>query len=242
MAILVPHSPTGFIDMKTLGFPVSTRRAHCSTNCRCRYFRLTPEPGSSRCPRARDRCRRRGNRSRTRGSVENMEGAAVAHVAHLQACRSENARNQQPGDESRYEALEVEGAAPAAQEAAARLDSCPAVNFAFSPCPNDTFAFHAIVHGLVPGVSVTPHLDDIEALNIRATVRTLKSPRCRSTPTGMACAIATCCCDRVARPVSVSVRSSSRRQSARSVGASRFPASGRRRRCCCDSWDASTRS
>jgi 1,4-dihydroxy-6-naphthoate synthase len=30
------------------------------------------------------------------------------------------------------------------------------------------FAFHAIVHGLVPGVSVTPHLDDIEALNIRA--------------------------------------------------------------------------
>ena len=42
------------------------------------------------------------------------------------------------------------------------------VNFAFSPCPNDTFAFHAIVHGLVPGVKVTPHLDDIEALNIRA--------------------------------------------------------------------------
>jgi len=42
------------------------------------------------------------------------------------------------------------------------------VNFAFSPCPNDTFAFHAIVHGLVPGIRVTPHLDDIEALNIRA--------------------------------------------------------------------------
>ncbi|MDO8679202.1 MAG: MqnA/MqnD/SBP family protein [Acidobacteriota bacterium] len=44
----------------------------------------------------------------------------------------------------------------------------PAVNFAFSPCPNDTFAFHALVHGLVPGLPVTPHLDDIEALNIRA--------------------------------------------------------------------------
>jgi 1,4-dihydroxy-6-naphthoate synthase len=42
------------------------------------------------------------------------------------------------------------------------------INFAFSPCPNDTFAFHAIVHGLVPGIRVTPHLDDIEALNIRA--------------------------------------------------------------------------
>jgi 1,4-dihydroxy-6-naphthoate synthase len=44
----------------------------------------------------------------------------------------------------------------------------PALNFAFSPCPNDTFAFHALVHGLVPGPPVTPHLDDIEALNIRA--------------------------------------------------------------------------
>ena len=42
------------------------------------------------------------------------------------------------------------------------------LNFAFSPCPNDTFAFHAAVHGLVPGPRLTPHLDDIEALNIRA--------------------------------------------------------------------------
>jgi 1,4-dihydroxy-6-naphthoate synthase len=42
------------------------------------------------------------------------------------------------------------------------------VNFAFSPCPNDTFAFHAIVHRLVPGPAVTPHVDDIEALNVRA--------------------------------------------------------------------------
>ncbi len=44
----------------------------------------------------------------------------------------------------------------------------PPVNFAFSPCPNDTFAFHAIVHGLVSGPRVTAHLDDIEALNLRA--------------------------------------------------------------------------
>ena len=44
----------------------------------------------------------------------------------------------------------------------------PTVNFGFSPCPNDTFAFHALVHGLVGGVRVTPHIDDIEALNIRA--------------------------------------------------------------------------
>ncbi len=44
----------------------------------------------------------------------------------------------------------------------------PTVNFAFSPCPNDTFAFHALVHGLVPGIRVEPYLDDIEALNARA--------------------------------------------------------------------------
>ena len=43
-----------------------------------------------------------------------------------------------------------------------------ALSFAFSPCPNDTFAFHALVHGLVGEVRVTPHIDDIEALNIRA--------------------------------------------------------------------------
>lgn len=44
----------------------------------------------------------------------------------------------------------------------------PAIDFGFSPCPNDTFAFHALVHGLVPGVRVTPWMDDIEALNARA--------------------------------------------------------------------------
>lgn len=43
-----------------------------------------------------------------------------------------------------------------------------ALNFAFSPCPNDTFAFHAIVHGLTGGVRVVPHIDDVEALNERA--------------------------------------------------------------------------
>jgi 1,4-dihydroxy-6-naphthoate synthase len=43
-----------------------------------------------------------------------------------------------------------------------------ALTFAFSPCPNDTFAFHALVHGLVPGVRVVPQLEDIEALNLRA--------------------------------------------------------------------------
>jgi 1,4-dihydroxy-6-naphthoate synthase len=44
----------------------------------------------------------------------------------------------------------------------------PTVNFAFSSCPNDTFAFHALVHDLVGEIRVNPHIDDIEALNIRA--------------------------------------------------------------------------
>ena len=47
------------------------------------------------------------------------------------------------------------------------MDRSP-LNFGFSSCPNDTFAFHAVVHGLVPGLRVTPFIDDIEALNLRA--------------------------------------------------------------------------
>jgi 1,4-dihydroxy-6-naphthoate synthase len=37
----------------------------------------------------------------------------------------------------------------------------------FSPCPNDTFLFHALVHGAVelPGVRFTPRLEDVETLN-----------------------------------------------------------------------------
>jgi 1,4-dihydroxy-6-naphthoate synthase len=43
------------------------------------------------------------------------------------------------------------------------------VTFGFSPCPNDTFAFHALVHSLVDApVRVTPVLLDIEELNRRA--------------------------------------------------------------------------
>lgn len=62
------------------------------------------------------------------------------------------------------------GSTLAAPEVLDRSSSQPAsVNFAFSSCPNDTFAFHALVHELVGDVRVTPHIDDIEALNIRAT-------------------------------------------------------------------------
>lgn len=43
------------------------------------------------------------------------------------------------------------------------------LTFGYSPCPNDTFAFHALAHGLVDApVRVRPVLLDIEELNRRA--------------------------------------------------------------------------
>lgn len=44
------------------------------------------------------------------------------------------------------------------------------LDLGFSPCPNDTFMFHALVHGAVtvPGLHFEPHLLDIEELNRRA--------------------------------------------------------------------------
>jgi 1,4-dihydroxy-6-naphthoate synthase len=43
------------------------------------------------------------------------------------------------------------------------------LSFGFSPCPNDTFAFHALVHGLIEApFDVRPVLLDIEELNQRA--------------------------------------------------------------------------
>jgi 1,4-dihydroxy-6-naphthoate synthase len=40
------------------------------------------------------------------------------------------------------------------------------LTFGFSPCPNDTFAFHALVHGLVDApFGIRPVLRDIEELN-----------------------------------------------------------------------------
>lgn len=43
------------------------------------------------------------------------------------------------------------------------------LTFGFSPCPNDTFAFHALVHGLIEApCAVRPVLLDIEELNRQA--------------------------------------------------------------------------
>lgn len=41
------------------------------------------------------------------------------------------------------------------------------LSLGYSPCPNDTFIFHALVHGLVraEGVEFAPRLEDVETLN-----------------------------------------------------------------------------
>ena len=45
----------------------------------------------------------------------------------------------------------------------------------YSPCPNDTFIFHALTHGLVPipGLAVHERLEDVETLNRLALAGTL---------------------------------------------------------------------
>ncbi len=49
------------------------------------------------------------------------------------------------------------------------------LRFGFTPCPNDAFAFHALVHGLVPSpFEVEPVLLDIEELNRRAAAAELE--------------------------------------------------------------------
>ncbi|WP_163553370.1 1,4-dihydroxy-6-naphthoate synthase [Candidatus Frankia alpina] len=46
------------------------------------------------------------------------------------------------------------------------------LSLAISPCPNDTFAFHALAHGLVPDApAVTVTFADIDVLNTRAAGR-----------------------------------------------------------------------
>jgi futalosine hydrolase len=78
------QSPTGFLDMKALGFPViaSPRPLFNElplqvfpTVSRARFVTVSTCTGTDSVAHA--------IASRTKGAVENMEGAAVAHVAHL---------------------------------------------------------------------------------------------------------------------------------------------------------------
>ena len=48
------------------------------------------------------------------------------------------------------------------------------LSFGLSPCPNDTYIFHAMLHGLVPiPAPFTPHMADVEELNNLARQKAL---------------------------------------------------------------------
>lgn len=78
------QSPSGFLDMQTLGFPVVAGSAPLfneipmqvfpNSNC-VRFVTVSTCTGTEASARELA--------SRTKGSVENMEGAAIAHVARL---------------------------------------------------------------------------------------------------------------------------------------------------------------
>ncbi|HTG89426.1 MAG TPA: futalosine hydrolase [Vicinamibacterales bacterium] len=81
-------SPTGFLDMKALGFPVVDAAVPLfnelpmqvfPTSRRARFVTMTSCTGTDKDARAIE--------ARTGGAVESMEGAAVAHVAHLHGVR-----------------------------------------------------------------------------------------------------------------------------------------------------------
>jgi futalosine hydrolase len=78
------QSPTGFLDMKALGFPVVANPAPLfnelpmqimPTALVARFVTVSTCTGTADTANEIE--------ARTRGAVENMEGAAVAHVAHL---------------------------------------------------------------------------------------------------------------------------------------------------------------
>lgn len=67
--------------------------------------------------------------------------------------------------------LQTGGPGPKRAPAAGARASEPVgrLRLAYSPCPNDTFIFHAWVHGLIPGAPlVQEQLEDIDRLNQRA--------------------------------------------------------------------------
>ena len=77
-------SPSGFLDMKTLGFPVVEAATPLFNDIPMQVFpveRRVPFVTVSSCT-GTDGIARELER-RTAGAVESMEGAAIAHVAHL---------------------------------------------------------------------------------------------------------------------------------------------------------------
>ena len=77
-------SPSGFLDMKALGFPIVESPAPLFNELPMQVFpveRRVPFVTVSSCTGTDDAARE--IETRTAGAVESMEGAAIAHVAHL---------------------------------------------------------------------------------------------------------------------------------------------------------------
>ena len=112
-------SPAGFLDMKVLGFPIVESPVALYNDLpmqlfpvarRVKFVTMTTCTGTDTSARAIE--------ARTGGAVENMEGAAVAHVAHLHGVPVGEVRGISnlvtDRDTSRWR---LKGAAVAAQEA-----------------------------------------------------------------------------------------------------------------------------
>ncbi|GAB6096398.1 1,4-dihydroxy-6-naphthoate synthase [Desulfatiferula olefinivorans] len=54
------------------------------------------------------------------------------------------------------------------------MTAAQSLSLAYSPCPNDTFLFHALIHGLVPrdGLDYRIVIEDVETLNQKALMGT----------------------------------------------------------------------
>jgi 1,4-dihydroxy-6-naphthoate synthase len=53
------------------------------------------------------------------------------------------------------------------------------IEIGFSPCPNDTFMFYAMLHGLVDneGITFTPFIADVEELNLRVLEKNIQASK-----------------------------------------------------------------
>ena len=69
------------------------------------------------------------------------------------------------------------------------------LGFGFSPCPNDTFSFDALVHGRIEApFAATAAFHDIEELNALARERPVSNSRSSRSAPSPGSATATRCC------------------------------------------------
>ena len=159
-------SPSGFLDMKALGFPIVDGAPPLYNELPMQIFPVRQRApfvpsllhGATNRPLDRSADTRLGRKhgmggNRTRPHLHQLpvgEGTGISNIVTTRDTK----------------AWRLDEAA-AARRRRSRMDRQP-LNFGFSSCPNDTFAFHALVHGIVMGPAIIPHIDDVEALNTRA--------------------------------------------------------------------------